>query len=744
MSEKDYLARGYSIVPLPAGEKGPKIPDWPKKIHVLYSGQNVGIILGERSGGLVDVDLDCDLAITLAPFILPETHMIHGRASNKYRSHRWYRVQNPPGSVEQFKGASGMVVELRSGSLEHGAQTMVPPSRHPGGEHLDWYEFGEPGTPDIGDLRTAVSRLASAVYFAEHFPATGRHEFCLALAGVLLSGGLSTKEAYSFVLGVATAGGSDEPSARASVVYSTAEKIKAGQNVTGIPRLKSVLKVTDLKDQAFFETCLTRLGLNKPAKKDDDEPYTKDEIEEFAKVCGITYAQYMGSLLVTSSKSPMLWVRDRTGYRSAMMLQAKEKALGQYLAKYPIERFKDDKPIPVARLLDAHTFLVEHAQASFTVKDSTLDIKRCLFIERLAPERPIEPKYNAQIDKWLRLLGGCEAEKLLDWLACVTTLTHQSAALYLCGEQGAGKTLLSSGVTRIWKDGAPLPLDSVMGSFQDGLTQCPLLFADESISNKESSANLRALIGTSALEINRKHLSSLSIDGAIRIIAAGNNDGMLSFNEILGSSDLEAIARRFIKIDVGERPRKYLEELGGYTATESWVAGDGIAAHVQWLVRNRKVVRGKRFIVDGNIEAVLELMKKHGQIEQLVLGLVVEALQEELDPPPILVDAEKYIWLHPARVAQRLKEDKTLKYSIRQICTAAANVCTGDRIKKVFPKDPNKTRTNVKKIELRTLIEWCDQVIGLDIKALSNLVNKKEEQQRLEREDLEKGEGGEK
>jgi hypothetical protein len=50
---------------------------------------NVGIVLGPSSQGLTDVDLDCVEAIAIAPYILPRTEAIFGRAS-KRASHWLY------------------------------------------------------------------------------------------------------------------------------------------------------------------------------------------------------------------------------------------------------------------------------------------------------------------------------------------------------------------------------------------------------------------------------------------------------------------------------------------------------------------------------------------------------------------------------------------------------------------------------------------------------------------------------
>ena len=77
----DYVARGWSPVPIPHREKGPLIDAW-QDIRVNAetaagyfneAKQKVGIILGKASGGLTDLDIDCPEAIAAAPYILPRT-----------------------------------------------------------------------------------------------------------------------------------------------------------------------------------------------------------------------------------------------------------------------------------------------------------------------------------------------------------------------------------------------------------------------------------------------------------------------------------------------------------------------------------------------------------------------------------------------------------------------------------------------------------------------------------------------
>jgi Bifunctional DNA primase/polymerase, N-terminal/D5 N terminal like len=135
---KHYLEKGLRPLPLPPGEKAPKIPDWPKfriaedEIEQYFPhGSNVGIILGTPSR-IIDIDLDCCESIEHADKYLPATGWVFGHAS-KLRSHRIYRCQQDAAiPTRRFADpiTCAVVVELRG----DGGQTVFPPSIHPSGE----------------------------------------------------------------------------------------------------------------------------------------------------------------------------------------------------------------------------------------------------------------------------------------------------------------------------------------------------------------------------------------------------------------------------------------------------------------------------------------------------------------------------------------------------------------------------------------------------------------------------------
>ncbi|MFN7560002.1 MAG: bifunctional DNA primase/polymerase [bacterium] len=159
-----YRSRGYALIPVPASTKVPVLAGWQElrlsdeDLPRHFNGNgNLGLLLGEPSGWLVDVDLDCDEAVALAPEFLPPTGAKSGRPG-KLASHWWYVCEGAKTRKHQDPVSKKMIVELRS----TGAQTVVGPSIHPSGEPYDPVE-GEPAVIDHAELAAAVTALAEAV-----------------------------------------------------------------------------------------------------------------------------------------------------------------------------------------------------------------------------------------------------------------------------------------------------------------------------------------------------------------------------------------------------------------------------------------------------------------------------------------------------------------------------------------------------------------------------------------------------
>lgn len=250
----ELIRRGFAVVPIPSRSKAPTLRGWPnlritEEAALSYFADadgNIGIICGGASAGLVDADLDCTEALSIAPLLLPSTGMCHGRRS-KPQSHYWYFVQDGAPPHETFKDprTGEMLLELRS----DGHQTIVPPSTHPCGEPLVWHDSRAPATVPAATLQRTARIAAAACLAARYWPARGsRHECALALAGMLLRRGVAPDTARELLRAVCAAAGDTEPGDRVAAVDSTLTALANSRAATGLPRLTEILGA-DLAEQ---------------------------------------------------------------------------------------------------------------------------------------------------------------------------------------------------------------------------------------------------------------------------------------------------------------------------------------------------------------------------------------------------------------------------------------------------------------------------------------------------------------
>lgn len=236
---RSYEARGWAVLPLPAGEKSPVIKDWPSlrlkrsvlDEHFGREPRNIGVLLGTPSGNLARVDLDCPEAVVVARLLLPHTDLVMGRPGNP-NSGYFYYIPDGLDRSHRFKDPTAphqgaMLVEL----LWTGKQTVIPPSVHPDGDRYKWVRDGEPVEVGADELLRAVKTVAAAALLARHWPVGARHEAALALSGGLLSDGMPLDQAEVFIQAVLLAAGDEEPEDRLTALRDTARQIEAGNRV---------------------------------------------------------------------------------------------------------------------------------------------------------------------------------------------------------------------------------------------------------------------------------------------------------------------------------------------------------------------------------------------------------------------------------------------------------------------------------------------------------------------------------
>lgn len=236
-----YRARGWATIRVQPLGKAPITDtvswrDRTDEADTFAPGDNVGIRLGEPSGGLVDIDLDSLEAVALAHHFLPPTATF-GRAS-KLRSHWVYQCATPP----KTRKHSSSHIELRS----TGAQTVFPPSIHETGEPIAWSDATPITALDEAALVQAFGRLAAATTIARAWPRlTGnRHDTVLALAGCLWHEGWTLDDALGLLIPAMELDGTSEPHREAAIRDTWDEH---DRNRHGWPTLAHLLGPVDAK-----------------------------------------------------------------------------------------------------------------------------------------------------------------------------------------------------------------------------------------------------------------------------------------------------------------------------------------------------------------------------------------------------------------------------------------------------------------------------------------------------------------
>lgn len=266
------------------------------------------------------------------------------------------------------------------------------------------------------------------------------------------------------------------------------------------------------------------------------------------------------------------------------------------------------------------------------------------FIEATAPLRDLDPRFDPQIDQWLRHMSGPQIVKLLEWLAACPQLTYPCAALYLEGMKGVGKTLLAVGASRLWSTNGPTELEQAFATFNEKLCHCPLAFADESVPTDSRgrlrTAELRESIQARERSLKRKFMHVQPMKGAIRIVLAANNKDLIQTSENLTQHDVQALAERIVHIPVHEAAATYLAELKAADPqiTNRWVEGDLIARHILWLRANIKLNTSNRFLVSGDSSELARTLTVNDRMKGACCNWLVAFL---LDPTKLRAAAPK-------------------------------------------------------------------------------------------------------
>lgn len=543
---KLYHSLGWVTVPLHYGTKDrPLTKAWQEPLTIeaaeraFKSGQlNVAIHLGAHSKWLVDIDLDCPEALTLAREFLPPTVTVGRRSSRE--SHWLYQLTGPI-DTKKFKDSTmppeddkrAMIAEIRA--TNH--YTVFPPSQHPSGE---FYEFTAPfdGTVpptsiDPVTLRKSVGRLAACVIVVRNWPTGARHEASLALAGGLSRCGLTDEEVLAFIAAACDFNDDEEKVGRLRAAKDTLKKLHAGRKkVSGFPALAEVMGEEPVEAIRSFlvddEDGTVLEDFNKEFKY--VQMQTGDVVLHLMDVPGLK-KQRIDYLSVSSFKERVMDRYITLGKGDAI----KTMNLGKYWLTSPHAKRKYvGLTFDPSGAADGSLF---NTWRGFSVDPVPGDCS--LF---LAHVRDVICSGNDEWCHWVMSFLAHAFQKPAE---------KKPACLVLRGEEGTGKSKFCLVLRSLIRDHTSIVNSphQLVGKFNSHMQDCLLLIAEEAFfpGDKQHVGVLKDIISGEVVSIERKGKDRFEIPNYARLIMVSNDPRVVPAG---------AFSRRFGVFEVSDVHRK--------------------------------------------------------------------------------------------------------------------------------------------------------------------------------------------
>jgi hypothetical protein len=620
---QSYLEEGWAVIPIPKGSKAPEIKDWVNRafsVEDFEEESNVGVRLGEASGHLTDVDLDCPEAVTAAKLLLPATERKHGRPSTG-DSHYFYVCLGA--KSEKWTDLDGKVlVEIRS----TGAQTVIPPSVHPSGDVLYWASERTPTTIEPKALSHHARHTATAALLARHWPGQGSRHACAAhLAGFLAARDLDLGTVCKIVESACTiAGDVAELDDRIRAAADTVKNFAAGGKIAGGPSLedhvgKDVVALLSKwygGNAAVFQKLIAELNASRfGARLGKDYVYgleLEDEVvfqravalhEEFANQRVAVGTKPKGEPVYKTKFEIWRQHPDRRSYRRVIFAPPPRDA-------HP-EDYNLWKGFAVAPLRPTPEERVENSIEAW----------------REWADRVAKPKCQAFLDFIFEVICSKRREcfdYLIKWMAfsCQFPGIPIETAVMLLGDQGTGKGTFARGFGSLFGRHF-IQLDKaeqLAGKFNVSLSAKAVVFADEAFfaGDRKDLGSLKRLITEPTLAIERKGIDLCVELNCVHLLLATNAEWAVN---------AARQERRFLALRVSN---VHLQDHDYFTAVAASLDQGGREALLAYLLT--------REVVHNEVRKVLKT-KELGEQQALSLDPEMQWWREKLHDGHVDTDA---------------------------------------------------------------------------------------------------------
>lgn len=242
----------------------------------------------------------------------------------------------------------------------------------------------------------------------------------------------------------------------------------------------------------------------------------------------------------------------------------------------------------------------------------------------------MEPKFNENVDRWLRQLveSGDDYLRLCKWIGYALDFEGGPiCALSLAGPPSVGKKLLARGLSEAVNTATAASGFDMVQNFNVMLSRTPFLVVDEGLPGRlpggmDIADKFRQLVAGETIVVNEKYQTPMTINNPLRIIFTANNHEViqqLTKHRDLSPDDQHALGIRILHFEAQHAAAQYLAcpdsnnpDFGGLAFTRGWIAGDAgqpsdyiVARHFLWLYANRANYGSPepRYLVEGSIDS---------------------------------------------------------------------------------------------------------------------------------------------
>ena len=262
-----------------------------------------------------------------------------------------------------------------------------------------------------------------------------------------------------------------------------------------------------------------------------------------------------------------------------------------------------------------------------------------IFHEQIMRRRDIKPKFNQNVDTWLRSLGDYDDETYYDlctWIKYGLNLDEQLSILYFSGPAGTGKSMFPHIMARNWTVYGVTPAQNVLGQTHNAqIKDCPIVLADEALPSNVNFGGiadvLRDFVSKELHTLRLMHTDGFKIKGYLRLILSANNPNILSIDGNQTMNDIKAISDRFFYLNVSQKAADFINKLNddNWGEVSTWKGEDVAIAHFIWLEQNIKIIKKRtRFGISKGEDFVRKIIKTN-TVGSDILSTVISYLSTD-------------------------------------------------------------------------------------------------------------------